>query len=160
MSASTSHLDWPFFDEAHRTLARDVAHWVAQQQVDRRDADAACRSWVKLLGAQGFLRYCVPAAHGGALPAIDSRALCLLREHLAAHDALADFAFAMQGLGSGAISLAGSEAMKATWLPRVARGQAIAAFALSEPDAGSDVAAISTTATPTKGGWRLDGRKT
>lgn len=160
MSASPSHLDWPFFTNEHRELAREVSRWVATQHVDHGDADAACRSWVKALGAQGFLRYCVPAAHGGALPAIDSRALCLLREHLAAHDALADFAFAMQGLGSGAISLAGSEAMKATWLPRVARGQAIAAFALSEPDAGSDVAAITTTATATKNGWRLDGKKT
>ena len=160
MSTSTSHLDWPFFTPEHRALAGEVSRWVASQHVDHSDADAACRSWVKLLGAQGFLRYCVPAAHGGALPSIDSRALCLLREHLAAHDALADFAFAMQGLGSGAISLAGSEAMKATWLPRVARGQAIAAFALSEPNAGSDVAAIATTATPTKGGWRLDGSKT
>lgn len=160
MSTPTTHLDWPFFTPEHRSLAREVSRWVADQQVSHADADAACRSWVKLLGAQGFLRYCVPAAHGGALPNIDSRALCLLREQLAAHDALADFAFAMQGLGSGAISLAGSEAMKATWLPRVARGQAIAAFALSEPDAGSDVAAISTTATATKNGWRLDGRKT
>ena len=160
MSTRVSHLDWPFFTAEHRTLAGEVARWVATQQVDHHDADAACRSWVKLLGAQGFLRYCVPASHGGALPNIDSRALCLLREHLAAHDALADFAFAMQGLGSGAISLVGSEAMKATWLPRVARGQAIAAFALSEPDAGSDVAAIATTATPTKNGWRLDGSKT
>ncbi|HRQ77148.1 MAG TPA: acyl-CoA dehydrogenase family protein [Gemmatimonadaceae bacterium] len=160
MSTRTSHLDWPFFTAEHRTLAGEVSRWVATQQVDHHDADAACRSWVKLLGAQGFLRYCVPASHGGALPNIDSRALCLLREHLSAHDALADFAFAMQGLGSGAISLAGSEAMKATWLPRVARGQAIAAFALSEPDAGSDVGAIATTATPTKNGWRLDGSKT
>jgi len=160
VSTSPSHLDWPFFDDAHRALAREVAQWVASQSIDHTDADAACRSWVKSLGAAGFLRYCVPAAQGGALTELDSRALCLLREHLAEHDALADFAFAMQGLGSGAITLAGSEAMKQTWLPKVARGTAIAAFALSEPDAGSDVAAIATTATPTKGGWRLDGRKT
>lgn len=155
-----THLDWPFFTEAHRQLHREVSHWVSAQSMDRHDADAACRSWVKQLGAAGFLRYCVPAAHGGALSALDSRALCILRERLAEHDALADFAFAMQGLGSGAITLAGSEAMKATWLPRVARGQAIAAFALSEPHAGSDVAAIATTATATKKGWRLDGTKT
>jgi acyl-CoA dehydrogenase len=160
VSHTPSHLDWPFFAEPHRVLAREVSHWVAGQQVDHADADAACRDWVKRLGAQGFLRYCVPAAHGGALAELDSRALCILREHLAEHDALADFAFAMQGLGSGAITLAGSEAMKATWLPRVARGQAIAAFALTEPHAGSDVAAIATTATPTKKGWRLDGSKT
>jgi acyl-CoA dehydrogenase len=160
VSTARSHLDWPFFTPEHRALAGDVSRWVATQQIPHHDTDAACRTWVQRLGAQGYLRYCVPAAHGGALPSIDSRALCLLREHLAAHDALADFAFAMQGLGSGAISLAGSEAMKATWLPRVARGQAIAAFALSEPDAGSDVAAITTRATATKNGWRLDGRKT
>lgn len=155
-----SHLSWPFFTEQHRGLAGEVSRWAAAQQVDHADADAACRSWVKLLGGAGFLRYCVPAAHGGALTTLDSRALCILREHLAEHDALADFAFAMQGLGSGAITLAGSEAMKATWLPRVARGQAIAAFALTEPNAGSDVAAMATTATPTKKGWRLDGSKT
>ncbi len=157
---ASSHLSWPFFTDAHRVLARDVSHWVSSQHVDHTDADAACRTWVKLLGAEGFLRYCVPAAHGGALAALDSRALCILREHLAEHDGLADFALAMQGLGSGAITLAGSEALKATWLPRVARGQAIAAFALSEPNAGSDVAALATTATPTKKGWRLDGTKT
>lgn len=160
MSQATSHLDWPFFAEPHRVLAREVAQWVAGQRVDHTDADAACRNWVKLLGAAGFLRYCVPAAHGGALANLDSRSLCVLREHLAEHDALADFAFAMQGLGSGAIALAGSEALKATWLPRVARGQAIAAFALTEPNAGSDVAAMATKATPTKKGWRLDGSKT
>jgi acyl-CoA dehydrogenase len=160
VNASPTHLDWPFFTAEHRSLAREVGLWVRDQHVSHDDADAACREWVKRLGAQGFLRYCVPAAHGGALASIDSRALCLLREHLAEHDALADFAFAMQGLGSGAISLAGSEAMKSTWLPRVARGQAIAAFALSEPNAGSDVAAIATTATATKKGWRLDGSKT
>ncbi len=156
----SSHLSWPFFTEQHRGLAGEVSRWAASQHVDHADADAACRSWVKLLGGAGFLRYCVPAAHGGALTTLDSRALCILRENLAEHDALADFAFAMQGLGSGAITLAGSEAMKATWLPRVARGQAIAAFALTEPNAGSDVAAMATTATPTKKGWRLDGSKT
>lgn len=155
-----SHYDWPFFTAEHRALAGEVSRWAAEQHIDHGDADAACREWVKRLGAQGFLRYCVPAAHGGALPEIDSRSLCVLREQLAMHDALADFAFAMQGLGSGAISLAGSEAMKATWLPRVARGQAIAAFALSEPEAGSDVSAIGCKATPTKNGWKLDGRKT
>lgn len=156
----STHLDWPFFNDQHRALAGEVSRWAASQHVAHADADAACRTWVKLLGGAGFLRYCVPAAHGGALTTLDSRALCILREHLAEHDALADFAFAMQGLGSGAITLAGSEAMKATWLPRVARGQAIAAFALTEPNAGSDVAAMATTATPTKKGWRLDGSKT
>ncbi len=101
---------------------------------------------MRQLGDAGWLRYCVPAAHGGALPALDSRALCLLRETLARHDGLADFAFAMQGLGSGAITLAGSDAVRAHYLPRVARGEAIAAFALSEPEAGSDVAAMQCSA--------------
>jgi acyl-CoA dehydrogenase len=115
---------------------------------------------VRSLGAGGWLRYCVPAAHGGALAALDSRALCIARETLAYHDGLADFAFAMQGLGSGAITLAGSDAQKARWLPAVAQGTAIAAFALSEPDAGSDVAAMTMRAARDGGNWVLDGCKT
>jgi acyl-CoA dehydrogenase len=157
------HLDWPFLDDAHRDLGARVAQWVATQQVDHRDPDAACREWVARLGKAGYLRYCVPHRHGGAVAALDeldTRSLCVLREALAAHDALADFAFAMQGLGSGAISLGGSEALRAEWLPRVADGRAIGAFALTEPDAGSDVAAIATRAERTGGGWRLDGTKT
>ena len=124
------------------------------------DVDAACRDWVRALGDAGWLRWTVPAAHGGALPALDSRSLCVARAVLAQHDGLADFAFAMQGLGSGAITLAGSEAQRARWLPRVARGDAIAAFALSEPDAGSDAAALATTARRDGDGWVLDGTKT
>jgi acyl-CoA dehydrogenase len=155
-----SHLTWPFFDDAHRALAVRAAAWVREQSVDPTDADAACREWVRRLGAAGFLRYAVPAAHGGALPGIDSRALCILRETFAAHDALADFAFAMQGLGSGAVTLDGSDALRAAWLPRVASGGAIAAFALSEPNAGSDVAAITTRATRVGNTWRIDGTKT
>ena len=108
----------------------------------------------------GFLRHCVPASHGGALPALDSRALCIVRETLAYHDGLADFAFALQGLGSGAITLAGSEAQKARWLPAVGEGEAIPAFALSEPAAGSDVAAMTTRAVRDGGDWVLDGCKT
>ncbi len=155
-----SHYAWPFFTDAHRELAARAAAWVRDQEVDASDADAACREWVRRLGAAGFLRYAVPAAHGGALPGIDSRALCMLRETFAAHDALADFAFAMQGLGSGAITLDGSDALRAAWLPRVASGSSIAAFALSEPDAGSDVAAITTRATRVGADWRIDGSKT
>ena len=102
----------------------------------------------------------MPASHGGALPVLESRALCLLRETLARHDGLADFSFAMQGLGSGPITLAGSDALRARWLPKVARGEAIAAFALSEPDAGSDVAAMATRARRDGDHWVLDGRKT
>ena len=108
----------------------------------------------------GHLRHCVPAAYGGARETLDSRALCVARETLAYADGLADFAFAMQGLGSGPITLAGSEAQRAHWLPKVARGEAIAAFALSEPDAGSDALALATRATRDGDGWRLDGCKT
>lgn len=144
---STAHLALPFFDDAHRALAEGLVPWAAAQQVDETDDRAACRDWVKRLGAGGWLRYCVPAQHGGALPALDSRALVLLRETLAYHSPLADFAFAMQGLGSGAITLAGSPAQQAHYLQGVARGDLIAAFALSEPEAGSDVGAMQTIAT-------------
>ncbi|MFO1397195.1 MAG: acyl-CoA dehydrogenase family protein [Burkholderiales bacterium] len=157
-----THLDLPFFADAHRDLARGLAAFAASLPAHRDDeeVDAACRQRVRALGSAGWLRYCVPAADGGALPALDSRALCVARETLAYHDALADFAFAMQGLGSGAITLAGTDAQRARWLPRVARGEAIAAFALSEPDAGSDVAAMSTRAVRDGDAWVLDGCKT
>jgi acyl-CoA dehydrogenase len=157
---STAHLALPFFDDAHRALARGLVPWAAAQDVDETDDRAACRGWVQRLGAGGWLRYCVPAAHGGALPALDSRALVLLRETLAYHSPLADFAFAMQGLGSGAITLAGSPAQQAHYLQGVASGQLIAAFALSEPEAGSDVAAIACTAREDGDAYVLDGEKT
>ena len=144
--ATTSQYDLPFFDAAHADLARGLADWAPQQQVDESDDRRACKEWVKRLGQGGWLRYCVPAAHGGALPQLDSRALVILRETLAFHSPLADFAFAMQGLGSGAITLAGTPARQAAYLPAVARGDKIAAFALSEPDAGSDVGAMKTIA--------------
>jgi alkylation response protein AidB-like acyl-CoA dehydrogenase len=116
---------------------------------------------VRALGAGGWLRHAVGGtAHGGASEAIDTRAICLIRETLARHSGLADFAFAMQGLGSGAISLAGSDALKARYLPRVARGEAIAAFALSEPEAGSDVAALACAARADGADYVLDGSKT
>lgn len=151
----------PFFDEGHRVLARELHAWcTAQPAVDHHDADAATRTWVKRLGDGGWLRYAVPAQWGGALANIDSRSLCVIRETLAYHDGLADFAFAMQGLGSGAISLGGSDAQREAWLPRVARGEVIAAFALSEPDAGSDVGAMSTSATRRGDEWLLNGVKT
>jgi acyl-CoA dehydrogenase len=145
---------------------------VPQQQIDEQDDRAACLAWVRALGDAGWLRYCVPAAFGGALPALDSRALVVLRETLAYHSPLADFAFAMQGLGSGAITLAGSPAQRAAYLPAVARGDKIAAFALSEPDAGSDAGAMKTVATQVHAtgargpndaqatGFVLDGSKT
>lgn len=158
-----TYLDLPLFDDAHRALERELDGWCARHlQVDHSDTDAACRALVRQLGEAGWLRYCVPSAHGGALPALDSRSLCLLRETLARHDGLADFAFAMQGLGSGAISLAGSDALRAHYLPRVARGEAIAAFALSEPEAGSDVAAMQCSARLSADGrhYVVDGAKT
>jgi acyl-CoA dehydrogenase len=160
-----THLDWPFFDELHRQLAEDLGAWSAAtlhhvDDVSRAANDARCVGLVRQLGAGGWTRYAVPHAHGGALEELDSRALCIVRETLAYHDGLADFAFAMQGLGSGAIALAGSDALKARYLPRVATGDAIAAFALSEPDAGSDVAAMTTRAVRTGDAFEIDGRKT
>jgi len=158
--APTAHLELPFFDDAHRALANGLVAWAREQHVDETDDRAACKEWVRRLGAAGWLRYCVPEAHGGALPALDSRALVILRETLAWHSPLADFAFAMQGLGSGAITLAGSPDQQSRYLRAVATGEKIAAFALSEPGAGSDVAAMALQATPDANGWRLDGQKT
>lgn len=152
--------DLPFFDAHHRDMAPRLADWASMQEIDETDDRAACRDWVARLGQDGWLRYCVPAAHGGALPSLDSRSLVILRETLAFHSPLADFAFAMQGLGSGALTLAGTPAQKARYLNAVASGQKIAAFALSEPEAGSDVAAMATRATQTASGWTLDGGKT
>ena len=146
MLAPTAHLELPFFVDSHRELGRQLAAWAPQQQVDESDDRRARRQWVRLLGDSGWLRYCVPAAFGGALEKLDSRALVVLRETLAFHSPLADFAFAMQGLGSGAITLAGSPAQQADYLGAVARGYKIAAFALSEPQAGSDVGAMAMTA--------------
>lgn len=164
--ADTAYLEWPFFDAPHRDLAHRVDSW-AKAALDRMPhpeerhaVDNACRALVQALGDAGWLRYTVPASHGGALETLDSRSLCLLRETLARHHGLADFAFAMQGLGSGALSLAGSEALKSAYLPRVAQGRAIAAFALSEPQAGSDVSAISTQAVREGGDWLISGTKT
>ena len=158
-----SHLDWPFFDDRHRALAAELDAWVRAQIGDAHgaDVDAECRALVRQLGTGGWLRHAVGGtAWGGAAEAIDTRAICLLRETLARRSGLADFAFAMQGLGSGAISLAGSDEQKAAYLPRVARGEAIAAFALSEPDAGSDVAAMACAARADGDHFVLDGEKT
>ena len=164
MKSSTAHLALPFFDDVHRELGPRLADWISGQQVDESDDRQACREWVRLLGDSGWLRYCVPAgmdgALGGALDKLDSRALVILRETLAFHSPLADFAFAMQGLGSGAITLAGTPAQQAAILPQVARGEKIAAFALSEADAGSDAGAMTTRATQTPDGWEINGSKT
>ena len=124
------------------------------------DADTTCRDLVRQLAEGDWLRYCVPASHGGAFEKLDVRALCICRETLAQHDGLADFAFAMQGLGVGPISLFGSDTLKDRYLPGVRDGERIAAFALTEPDAGSDIGAMRTTARRDGQGWQLDGTKT
>jgi acyl-CoA dehydrogenase len=161
--ADTDYLDWPFFEPRHAGLARELDAWAATHlsHGHGRDVDAACRELVKALGRDGWLRHAVGGtAYGGASDTIDTRAICLIRETLARHAGLADFAFAMQGLGSGAISLFGSEAQKRAWLPKVAAGEAICAFALSEPDAGSDVAAMQCAARREGDDYVLDGEKT
>lgn len=161
-----SWLDWPFFDDHHRALARDLDAWCMHGLDDINHADVylGCRQLVTALGEAGWLSYCVPAGEGGRLggkrPGIDSRSLCILRETLGRYDALADFAFAMQGLGSGAISLGGNDSLQQKYLPATASGTAIAAFALSEPQAGSDVAALACSAVRDGDDYVLNGRKT
>ena len=160
--ADKSFLDWPFFAPEHRELAESLDAWAKDNlhDIDESDVDAACRELVRKLAEGRWLDHCVPAAFGGANEKLDVRSLCLIRETLARHSGLADFAFAMQGLGSGAISLKGSAEIQSEFLPAVRLGKKIAAFALSEPEAGSDVAAMATTATPDGNGWRIDGEKT
>lgn len=166
MTMDRCYLDWPFFAPEHRDLARELDAWLPKGVAGiphghgTAQVDAACRELVARLAQGGFTRYAVPRAYGGALDALDSRSLCMIREHLAYHEGLADFAFAMQGLGSGAISLAGSEQLKSTYLPRVAQGKAIAAFALSEPEAGSDVGAMAMSARRDGDSFVLNGSKT
>ena len=166
--ADTTFVQWPFFSEPHRTLAAELEQWAQANLVSEADHEAAdddaldrqTRGLVKALGAAGWLRYCVPAEYGGHHEALDVRSLCLCREILARHSGLADFAFAMQGLGTGSISLSGTPELKAAILPPVAAGERIAAFAVSEPDAGSDVASLSTTARRDGDHYVLDGTKT
>ena len=147
--SDTAYLDWPFFAPQHADLARTLEAWATEHisQEHGHDVDAECKALVRKLGAAGWLKFAIGGtAYGGIGDSIDTRSICLIRETLARHSGLADFAFAMQGLGSGAISLAGTEDQKQRYLTRVARGEAIAAFALSEPDAGSDVAAMQCSA--------------
>jgi acyl-CoA dehydrogenase len=156
-------LSWPFFDDGHRRFAAALTDWAdaTLPALPHGDIDAACRARVKALGEAGFLKPVVPGEHGGLHPRLDVRTLCLAREILAARDGLADFAFAMQGLGTGSISLFGSPELKARYLPPVREGKAIAAFALSEPEAGSDVAALATTAMPDgRSDYLINGSKT
>ncbi len=161
--ALDSTLALPFFDEGHRAFAEKLQRWADAKlaSLPHDDVEAACRARVKALGEAGWLKAVVPAEYGGLHPRLDVRTLCLAREILAFRDGLADFAFAMQGLGTGSISLYGSDELKRRYLPPVRDGQAIAAFALSEPEAGSDVAALATTAKPDGPSHvRLDGEKT
>jgi acyl-CoA dehydrogenase len=160
MRAPTTHLNLPFFDEAHREIGNCLADWLPKQSIDESDDRRACREWVALLGSNQWLRYCVAKADGGVFDALDSRSLVIARENLAFHSPLADFAFAMQGLGSGAITLAGNANQRSKYLNDVATGKKIAAFALSEPNAGSDVAAMTTSAVETANGYVLSGEKT
>ena len=156
-----TYLDWPFLEERHRILKQGLDKWCAEQAFRHDDdVDDICRDLVKNLGKAGILGHCVPAEYGGASESLDVRSLALCRETLAWHSGLADFAFAMQGLGSGAVSLFGSADQKSRYLPEVATGSAIAAFALSEKEAGSDVAAIATTAAADGDGFVLNGAKT
>ena len=163
--STLGHLTWPFFTDAHRTFARDLEAWAADHlaplvAAEPHDVDATFVEIVKRLGAGGWLRYAVPQPYGMAPMRLDVRTLCLARETLGQLSGMADFAFGMQGLGSGPISQFGSDELKQRYLPRVAAGEAIAAFALSEPAAGSDVSAMQTTARRDGTGYMIDGRKT
>ena len=154
----TDWLDWPFFEPRHRELADRLEKWCAANIGDEhpQDVDAACRALVENLGKAGFLNLCV--ADGGKAP--DVRSLAIARSTLARASGLADFAFAMQGLGSGAISLFGNEGQKNEWLPKVASGEAVAAYALTEPETGSDAANIAMRTKQGPDGWMLHGEKT
>ena len=160
-----SFLQWPFFSDEHRELAARLDAWANRHipsltAEEHHDLDGTCKAIVKALGDAGFTSYAVPASAGGQHKKLDVRSLCIIRETLARHNALADFAFAMQGLGSGPISLFGDEAQQATYLNAVATGDKIAAFSLSEPEAGSDVAAMSCSARADGDQWVLNGTKT
>jgi acyl-CoA dehydrogenase len=155
-------LDWPFFGESHRAFAGALDCFAASgalAAIDHEDVDGSCRKLVRALGEAGLLDAAVAPPDGDA-SGIDSRSVCLARETLAYHDGLADFAFAMQGLGSGAVAIAGSDEQRRRVLPKVRRGEWVAAFALSEKEAGSDVAAMACAAREDGGGYRLDGEKT
>ena len=162
--ADSSFLDWPFFAETHRRLARELGEWAAQEVAPMRryeqDIDDASRELVRRLGAAGWLRAVIPAAYGGSMERLDFRSICIARDVLARVSGLADSAFALQGLGTAPIALHGSDLQKKRYLPPVCEGSAVAAFAISEPEAGSDLAGMQTTAVRDGGDWRIEGRKT
>lgn len=164
---SSSHLDWPFLEPRHKALATDLDRWAGRVLPEELEdhsvsaVDDACRRLVRQLGEGGWLKYAIGGtAYGASADTIDTRAVCLIRETLARHSGLADFAFAMQGLGSGAISIFGNPEQKQRYLPCVAKGTAIAAFAISEPDAGSDVAALQCAALQDGDSYVINGEKT
>ncbi len=165
--ADSTFLEWPFFEEHHRSLAKSLDTWCRDELLPVIDApgfhddvDASCRQLLKMLGEAGFTRYAVPKEFGGEHDSLDVRSLCLVRMTLAYYSGLADFVFAMQGLGSGTISLVGSDAIKKKYLPGVADGSRCAAFALTEPESGSDLAATRTTATLEGDEYIINGCKT
>ncbi len=160
--ADVTYLQWPFFTDAHRRLQSDLRAWRDEQLRPRDEADAstACRDYVAQLGRAGWLRYAVPAAYGGAYASLDVRSLCLIRETLGYASGLVEFAFAMQGLGSGPVSLFGSDMLKQKYLPAVAAGSSVAAFAISEAEAGSDLAAMQATARRDGASIVINGTKT
>ena len=162
--ADASYLAWPFFDDGHRRLAADVEAWAARELAGSAppsgDVDAHCRAVVRKLGEAGWIAHPMPAAFGGARERIDVRTLCLIREVLSRHDPLAAFAYAMQGLGTAPMLLFGDEALARAYLPEACAGRRIAAFAISERQAGSDVSAMESTARRDGGSWVLDGEKT
>ena len=155
--ADKSFLSWPFFEDRHRDLTKRLESWASAHlsDLDHSDSDATCRNLVSMLGEAGFAKY------SGALEGrLDVRALCLIRETLARYDGMADFAFAMQGLGTGAISLFGTKEQREQWLSKTQAGEAISAFALTEPGSGSDVAANTMTAQRDGDDYILNGQKT
>jgi len=161
----TTFLTWPFFEDHHRALAKDLDAWAAREFGEagfapHDDVDADCARILARLAEGGWLRYAVPAAYGGVHETLDVRSLCIIRETLARYSGLADFVFAMQGLGSGSISLFGSEDLKQAYLPAVARGEKVAAFALTELQSGSDVANMDTAAELRGSDYRINGAKT
>ena len=158
-----SFLDWPFFTADHRKLAADVEAWAARElssYSEPENLDRYCRHLVQKMGEAGWLRYSVPTAFGGVNDRLDVRSLCIIRETLARFSGVADFSFALQGLGSAPISFHGSPELQQKYLPAIAAGKAIAAFAISETEAGSDLAAMRTVATKSGSGYIIDGEKT
>ena len=162
----TSYMDWPFFEERHRTLAAEVRVWaereIAPLEKDEprgAELDRRCTTLVRELGSAGWLRRAVTSPYGGISETLDVRSLCVIRETLASYSGIADFVFALQGLGAGPITLFGSDELKRRYLPRIATGEAIAAFAISEADAGSDVGSMRTTATRDGDSYVIDGEK-